>query len=314
MPIDIVRSDGFDGSAKLLVGLKRFIKDDINQKALESAELLKRQIDYFQKVGSKSKIFMIVQGNCLNTVNQYANVMLKNLSDSEIEQIHGIAVSGACFGNGDLDKWNILMNLRNIDIPGTLKRNIHLLGITSYKAISPLFLFKNYWNFNDVISIDSTSYTRRYLIDGEIAPLAKIDKSKSLKEQEEFYIKIYKDIEEFIKPLGYDYQKMLDHATYYSRHNVNNIWAYIKRDEKYAQEVSSMFAIQSTCYFIQEFNEKLHALYKEEHPMFYDEIRTYNDWLKFKIHFVRTFGLKSNAVKSSSRKDFELESKIKDLW
>lgn len=126
--------------------------------AKQTALNIIEQVEYFDKVNSKSKVFMIIQGNDRETYQGWTTEILKHLPTDVVNQLYGIASGGGCLGNDTLEDIERYFTLSHLDAPDHLLHNFHLLGvgapnrIVTLAAMSHLFKDKH-------ISYDSTKHT-----------------------------------------------------------------------------------------------------------------------------------------------------------
>ena len=92
-------------------------KSMVPECAKQTAKNITEQVELFDSVGSDSKVFMIIQGNCIDTYQYWMDEILSNLSDDVVSKLHGIAVGGGCLGRGLLEDIEKICNDVSIECP-----------------------------------------------------------------------------------------------------------------------------------------------------------------------------------------------------
>jgi hypothetical protein len=147
-------------SARTEIDSKYFDTSILKDKALKTASNLKEQIHYFQERGSTTKVWAIIQGNCIDTLCQWADIMFSQFNDDELKSIHGIALADTCIGNDISESLEMLQSYGKMNLPDNIKKNLHFLGIGSLSRLIPIIELSNTKVLSDVnISFDSTSHS-----------------------------------------------------------------------------------------------------------------------------------------------------------
>lgn len=129
--------------------------------AIKSASYLKEQIEYFDKVGAKTKAFLITQGNNVDDILHWYDAAFSVLEPAHIKRVGGIATAFSCLGVGMQERvinqlaYSRIMAEYNPDIP----YHLHMLGLGSVKPMFPslCWLMSPLCNPNQTFSYDSTS-------------------------------------------------------------------------------------------------------------------------------------------------------------
>jgi hypothetical protein len=148
-----------DRSVRLDTNTRKFDPANFENCARQSGKNLKTQIEYFLKNKSKSKPFLITQGNCYDTYMKWVEYVVEELPSEYIDHIGGIAMGAAALGKGTLE--DIKRAFYYTQLPIKLKNNhMHLLGVGAFPRMIPTLVFvQNELYNNMVISYDSTTHT-----------------------------------------------------------------------------------------------------------------------------------------------------------
>lgn len=131
--------------------------------ATKTGHNINEQIEIFKSnPNNKSKVFLILQGNCSETFTEWANVIWDIIKDENKDLICGVALAPACIGSTNYNMLVMINGLIKSKIPKKYYKNIHLLGIGSAEKIitayhllsSPLF------DFVEELTFDSTTHTK----------------------------------------------------------------------------------------------------------------------------------------------------------
>jgi len=146
------------------IGNKIFNQDDHKESGTATGKNIKQQIEKFKKLGSKTKIIAIAQGNCAEDMVEYFLALQKELTEaSDFDYIGGIAMADTCIGNGPMESVEMLRGAKLIARVAELPfmNQLHILGVGSLHRMRPvLYLVKSgYLNEFKKISYDSSSHT-----------------------------------------------------------------------------------------------------------------------------------------------------------
>lgn len=177
IPVETIgRSDKADTSGRL------FCNSLMLKKAKETGENLREQIENFKdNPNNKCKPMMIIQGNCYDTYNRWADIVLKEVNANDWKYIKGISSGSAALGSGALEDFKRLFYMTHLDIPSEFKVNhYHLLGVGSLSRMLPVFPLINNGSITEdcLISYDSTTHTSsisngKYFYNSRLSEFAK---------------------------------------------------------------------------------------------------------------------------------------------
>ena len=138
---------------------RRFVRDDIEKCAHETKDNVKRQIEVFKQEDSKAKIMLISQGADVDSWSKYIEIICDGLDDESIETMCcGVAPGSQGIGNHFIHRMEMIYSLKEYQIPDSLKKNIHLLGVGNPNALMPFIVSPDYFDFIDTVSYDSSSH------------------------------------------------------------------------------------------------------------------------------------------------------------
>ena len=137
---------------------RRYIVEWAKQKALNTGNNVKRQIEVFREMKSDSKVFLICQGNNRDDFVEYFKNAISVIHKEYYSSIAGIALSAACTGLGRLEAIQMLGSYRFMDIPKEIGNKLHVLGFGSKKRLLPLLLLKESGYIDRDITLDSSSH------------------------------------------------------------------------------------------------------------------------------------------------------------
>jgi hypothetical protein len=144
-------------SVRLDTKNRKFDADNLEHCAKESGKNLATQIQYFIDNKSKTKPFLIAQGNCYDSYMKWVEIMLKQLPNGFVDYIGGLAMGAAALGKGTLE--DIKRAFYVTQLPIKLD-HLHLLGVGAFPRMIPTLIFaQNKVYKNMVISYDSTTHT-----------------------------------------------------------------------------------------------------------------------------------------------------------
>ena len=146
-------------SMKAALTGRRFVRDDVVKTAEATRDNVKRQIEVFKEMGSSTKVMLISQGQDVDSWRKYIEVICAGLDDEEIEQMcTGICLGSQCNGNHFAHRMEMIYSAREYQVPDSLRKNIHLLGVGNPNALMPFIVSPGYFDFIDNLSYDSSSH------------------------------------------------------------------------------------------------------------------------------------------------------------
>lgn len=149
------------GTAKAgMASDKLFDRSVLVERAIQSGQNLRRQLEYFQEHGDgRARPMMIAQGNDLDTYNIWCENVQAQIPSDLIDNIAGVAIATSTLGGGDLENIEAAWIARQLPLKFK-SHQIHYLGIGSFVRLLPSLVFARSGVYkNLVISYDSTSHT-----------------------------------------------------------------------------------------------------------------------------------------------------------
>lgn len=293
-----IRVQPTSGNANRVNNSNRIFVDTlVEPAALKTAQNVKQQIEHFKRMEVETKLFIIGQGRNFETFNQYFETIITHLTDEELTYIRGIAPSDTCFGLGTMERWDLMYQIKEYNIPESIKKNVHLLGVGRATGFAPVLLSPEYFNFIDVLSFDSTSDSRQYSMDGFIRPGLRMPQN-DVRAMRVEYEALYAEIAPFLAHLGVaDELEFMENMTFLSTKNVDKVWSYFTKEEKYREATSVMYM-----HIIGKFVKKSIDMISHEKydtKMIYP-IRDYKDFMQYRKWIEREYSLTSKKVRDVS--------------
>ncbi|MBK02948.1 MAG: hypothetical protein CL464_10905 [Acidimicrobiaceae bacterium] len=156
LPIHVLELKG--KQSRIDLSGRRYIEEWAKQRALNTGNNVKRQIEVFREMKSDSKVFLICQGNNVTDFVEYYNNAMSVIPKEYYSSMAGIALSAACTGLGRLEAIQMLGSYGFMDIPKEIGNKLHVLGFGSIKRLWPLLLLKESGYINKDITFDSSSH------------------------------------------------------------------------------------------------------------------------------------------------------------
>lgn len=151
--LDAGRSDRLD------LNNRRFDRTDLERCARETGRNLRRQIDFFDEKGSKSRPMLITQGNDYDSYMKWTEYVVAELDEYHVGRIGGIAMGAAALGKGSLEDFKRAFYFTELPI-NLQSKHLHLLGVGSVYRMIPQFIFMQNGLYENVeMSYDSTTHT-----------------------------------------------------------------------------------------------------------------------------------------------------------
>lgn len=244
---------------------KVFMYEDLAKCAKETCFNVMTQIDYFRKVGSKTKVFFIVQGNTYKDMSEWFEIATKTIPADYWDHIGGLAIGGVCLGYGqkeDVEKIAIYRQLRDDFGVEYTKKHLHILGVGSIMRLQPLVILRNSGLVprDTHVSYDSTTLSMAYTyghfmsVDGE----SQRDSPLWEKGFSEYYRKI--------TPIYLDYGYTQKDIDFYYRHIVKDMLCqekiYCDNEDDKLRVFHHCFTTLSNIWQIVNFTRSLHKIYK----------------------------------------------------
>lgn len=325
IPLHVDRNLSFGIESKNNSLGKYFVRDMIVPSAEKTADNIKRQIEVFDSLNSSAKIFLISQGQDADSYNQYLGTIINRLSDYEMSRIYGIALSSACMGTKTLERFDMIYNYVNLELPENIKQNVHLLGVGNISTIFPFLYNKEYFKDIKTLSYDSTRQTNSYLFkrytdtEHRTHNLNDSDEVAHMMMQQYYYRN-----EHYFQQLGCpSYDFYVENSTKFSSMNEENK---IKYWTEHCDISTQLYQIQHFFYImevIENFRHNVdlmmnddftnHHVIKNKEMLLLKNVRDFNDYLDWRNNVGKY--LKSDRnVSVQSISDIKKVSKIDDWF
>ncbi len=210
---------------RMVDGQKVYLPDRVGICGTQAGENLKEQIEFFDSIDAKTKIFPIVQGLGLKDMSTYTLNMLNVLNKKQLGKLECLAVGGI---QSEFELLERSVNIYKINgIPPKVRNHFHILGVTGFRKLMPVMIGARNGLMPGIkkLSFDSTTFTKSYLL-GNIQPsLAdiKADKQKrSLgKVRDAFVEDYYQQMWDFWKDIPENVfdsvEDMIEHSCFNSK-------------------------------------------------------------------------------------------------
>ncbi len=147
---------------------KTFHFEDFERCAKETAHNVKEQIETFIQLKCDTKVFFIVQGNTLDDMMLWFKIATEIIPWDYWERIQGIAIGGACMGQGqleDIEKLIAYGRLKKEFDPHYVRNHLHILGVGSINRLYPLVILRNteFIGPEVHVSYDSSTLSMAYI-------------------------------------------------------------------------------------------------------------------------------------------------------
>jgi len=159
--------------------------DLVEPYAKKSSENLKRQLEKFAELKTKTKPLMILQGNDLAGYQRWMDIHLENIPKELHGAIGGISIGAGALGQGLLEDAERHFIYTQLTGPDNIMTHLHILGVGSVKRMIPLLIYDhtNLLNREVYTSYDSTTHTSgvtmgNYYLKDKLIPLSRnVDKN-----------------------------------------------------------------------------------------------------------------------------------------
>lgn len=135
----------------------------LEQKARETGVNIRTQIEHFKSnSNNKCKVLLILQGNCFDTYQRWADILMEEIGIDNWQYVKGIASGGAALGQGTLEDFKRTFYSTKIALPSEIKiDHYHLLGVGSLHRMLPMLALRKNNTIDDsvLVSYDSTTHT-----------------------------------------------------------------------------------------------------------------------------------------------------------
>lgn len=134
-----------------------FNHEDFEACARQTGKNLFEQIQAFEEYKTTAKPLLIAQGNCMETYQEWVELILDEIPQQYHDHIGGVAMGAAALGTGSLE--DIVRAFSFAHLPIDVK-HLHILGVGSAIRLVPTLIFIKNGVYKDLsISYDSTTHT-----------------------------------------------------------------------------------------------------------------------------------------------------------
>jgi len=165
MPINVTAYAGT--ASRVDLSGRQFITEWKEEKAIKTGLNVKKQIEIIRKMKSKTKVFLICQGNDIQDFVDYFDTAIAQIPEEYYSTLAGVAVSSACTGLGKLETIKLLGSYKFMKIPAGMGNKLHLLGYGSKGRLYSMLILKESGYLDCDITFDSSSHAMNTLL-GEI--------------------------------------------------------------------------------------------------------------------------------------------------
>lgn len=157
IPIKYDESATLTRNARTNHRIRYFDRASLKDAILASANNLKNQILYYEKIGSETKPIFIVQGNTAEDYIEWVELTRKTIGEELFSRVRGFALGGASLGIGELEEIKRTFYYSLFD-KAENQKHLHLLAVGSEKKILPTVAFYRGGLFEGhTVSYDSTT-------------------------------------------------------------------------------------------------------------------------------------------------------------
>jgi hypothetical protein len=162
LPIRVTSYGGT--SSRVDLSNRQYIVEQAEECGKKTGLNIKKQIETIRKLNSKTKVFLICQGNKRQDFVDYYNNIMSVIPEDYYSNLAGVALSAACTGLGHLEAIEMLSSYRFMKIPEGMGKKLHVLGFGSLKRLIPLLLLKISGYIDADITFDTSSHAMSCLL------------------------------------------------------------------------------------------------------------------------------------------------------
>lgn len=160
IPLVVDYSASSVSSNRTSIDNKTFIVSELEKNARATGRNVNEQLKTFHDLNSDAEVMLIAQGNNRFDFARWVEFAYDEVDDDLKDRIHGIALADTCIGNGMLETVEMCASLPLMNVPDSLKKNIHFLGVGSISRFVPVIELSRGDLFKGInVSFDSTSHT-----------------------------------------------------------------------------------------------------------------------------------------------------------
>lgn len=145
-------------SSKIDTKRRYFDRENFVNYATQTGKNVRAQIETFEQIKSSCRPFIIIHGASHDTYKQWAEIVLKEVSEPLRNRIGGVAMGSAALGMGQLEdvKRAFYVTLLPFEKPF----HLHVLGVGALRRMLPYLLFSQTGLYENIdISYDSTTHS-----------------------------------------------------------------------------------------------------------------------------------------------------------
>lgn len=148
----------YNGGSRSDTASKEFVSSRLEECAIKTAKNINEQINKLKEIGSKTKIFYIVQGNDYESMVKWVEYGFPYIEDKSM--IAGWAMADTCIGNSTLESIDMLIAYAMIDKMTDYRyNNVHFLGVGSVSRLEPMIQFSRAGIIRDDVTLSFDSST-----------------------------------------------------------------------------------------------------------------------------------------------------------
>ena len=189
-------------SARTDMDGKVIIGDEVYDKGVATGVNIKNQIEAFKRLGSDTKVFVILQGNTPQDWLDFCDGIFSQIPTEYYDHIEGLSIADTCIGNGILEAADMISIIPKLNCPDVFKKRLHLLGVGSINRLIPILVMieAGLLPEDTHISYDSTSISSshafgRYLSKGKTVKFGRVDEEHENLEIDEVIDDMFVNIE-----------------------------------------------------------------------------------------------------------------------
>lgn len=290
----------------------------VREKATITAHNIKEQIKIFDENQSNCKPMLILQGNCFDSFQLWLDIICDIIQD-DLKKLHGISFAGTTLGGGILEDIVRMTSSLFLKYPDGLNyKNIHFLGLGSFRRMLPLFCFKNKLS-DKFISFDSTTHSHAlfkgmFILDGKSIKW----NTAPLYTKETILHNINKKIDGIIDNITFeDIKNVFDGSKLYQE-KTGELGG---KSSRFVETNLSMYSYMvSNCIEnilkLEDENVFIRTIEKQKmNPFFYNELSRCNDLYDLKEWYAKySHEIPSNKVVSIKNKGTSVANFFQDIY
>lgn len=299
--------------ARTSVDTKHFIAKDFKRCAYTTADNINKQLKSFE--GTNTKAMYIVQGNTFQEMHDWVRWGAERIEN--IDQIHGIAPSGACLGNAALETCDMMMASKLVfnDFP-SMNNQIHLLGVGSASRMFPAIKLaeSGFLDSNPLLSFDSSTHPGCLMLGKFFDSRGKKYNQKVFGNDKRSFQEFLEFYEDFYKTQvdGYDQEVFLNYLVEDNRcRSIGNIekdiFEVLPKYQNIAGSVTTLYSVWLNTGFFNRCGDMEKDRNIIQSPLgLLDEIKTIEDYKSWRRDF-------KHMIKSQ-RMDRKVDNNLTDLF